>query len=709
MSFVASIAKLVLFGVIGGVLVAMVLYPELVTIGHGADAASQSYLALPQDIQTPPTYQTSYVYAKDGKTLITSFYDENRRDVPLNQVSTVMQQAVVAAEDVRFYKRSGLDLQAMLRALVADGQTGQTQQGASTLTMQYVRNVLKSDPNLTQAEREAATADTAARKVQEVRYSMTLEKKLSKDEILDRYLNIAYFGDGAYGVYAAAQTYFSKLPSQLTLRESAMLAGIIQSPDADNPVNGDADLARSRRAYVLDAMAGMGVITQQLADETAAGTLGLKAQRPPNDCTEVPSATNSWGFFCDYFLRWWDDQAAFGRTVTDREEQLKHGGYRIVTSLDPKIQAAATKQSLAVYGYNDKKALPMAVVQPGTGRVLALTVNRHYSLANNPKGHSGYPNTVNQLIAGGGSVIGYQTGSTFKLFTMLAALELGKPLNTKFKAPAKIVTRFPANGPGTCHGRYCPANANPKWMDGIRNMWTGYGRSVNTYYVWLEEQIGPQYAVEMAERLGIRFNAAHDRQLADNGADSWGPFTLGVVATTPLELANAYATVAAKGVYCKPLPVDSITDRKGQALSVGNPQCKQAVKPEIAAAAVDAARCPVQNRSYYNQCNGGTAAMAPSIMGSRPLGGKTGSSEKNATETFVGFTPQIAACAIAANPSNPSDYVGSGASYYVDVAVLKTMKTALAGQPVLKFPKVSPVLAFGAKGVPKSVARASEG
>ncbi len=705
MSIGGNFAKLVLFGVIGGLLVAIAAYPGFFTFGRSADAASESYLALPADLQTPPTYQTSYVYANDGKTLITSFYDENRRDVTLAQVSTVMRQAVVAAEDVRFYQHGGVDTQAILRALIADQRTGQTTQGASTLTMQYVRNVLKGDPNLTPEERAAAVADTITRKIQEARYAIALEKRLTKDQILERYMNIAYFGQGAYGVYAAAQTYFSTTPDKLTLPQATLLSGIIQSPDSYNPINGDVEAARTRRQYVLNALVGMKVIGQQQADAVAASPLGLHPKHTPNDCTEVPKAKNSWGFFCDYFLRWWDDQAAFGLTPEDREANLKQGGYRIITTLDPKIQSTATKQALALYGYNNKRALPMAVVQPGTGRVLSLTVNRHYSLAPNPKGQNGYPNTVNQLIAGGGSVIGFQTGSTFKLFTMLAALELGKPLNTKFKAPARLMTRFPAHGPGTCHGYYCPGNANPKWMDGVRTMWTGYGRSVNTYFVWLEEQIGPEYAVAMAERLGIRFNAPHDRSLADNGAASWGPFTLGVVATTPLELVNAYATVAAGGIYCKPLPVSSIKTATGQSLAVASPQCKRVVSADVAAAAADAARCPVLSKSYYDQCNGGTAPVAPLILGKRPLGGKTGSSEKNATETFVGFTPQIAACAVAGNPADPRDLVGSSVSHDVDVAVLETMKVALKGMPYVDFPKPSAQIAFGPKGVPKSLAR----
>src|SRR5262249_47950648 len=173
------------------------------------------------------------------------------------------------------------------------------------------------------------------------------------------------------------------------------------------------------------------------------------------------------------------------------------------------------------------------------------------------------------------------------------------------------------------------------------------------YFVWLEEQIGPAQAVAMAQRLGITFRAPSDANLARNGADGWGAFTLGVADTTPLDLANAYATVAAGGTYCAPLPVLSITDVSGKAVDAAKPRCRRVVDADIAAAAVDAARCPVGQQSAYGQCDGGTATMVSGILDGRPVGGKTGSSEGNSTETFVGFTPQVAAAGIAVNPDDP--------------------------------------------------------
>jgi membrane peptidoglycan carboxypeptidase len=225
-------------------------------------------------------------------------------------------------------------------------------------------------------------------------------------------------------------------------------------------------------------------------------------------------------------------------------------------------------------------------------------------------------------------------------------------------------------------------------------MWSGFGRSVNTYFVWLEQQVGARRAVEMAQRLGITFRSGADATMAAK-ADQWGSFTLGVASTTPLDLANAYATVAANGVYCQPLPVLSITGPDGKPVSAAAPKCRQVLDPDVTAAATDAARCPVGRASAYNKCDGGTAENVSGIMGGRPVAGKTGSSEYNSTETFVGFTPQIAAAGIAVNVDNPNDQVGSGISSAVNDAVAQTMAAALRGQPVQGFRSPSRARALG--------------
>ncbi|NLU77673.1 penicillin-binding protein [Micromonospora sp. HNM0581] len=681
----------VLTGALAGLVLAVAVLPGNLLLGFAAKTALGHYAALPDALRTPATPQRSYLYANDGKTLITTFYDVNRTDVPLAEIAPVMREAIVAAEDRRFYDHGGVDLRGMLRAVVSNVTEG-TGQGGSTLTMQYVRNVLKTDPSRSAEERAAATEPTIGRKLQEIRYANALEERLDKDEILNRYLNIAYFGSGAYGVAAASQRYFSKAPADLTLAEAALLAGLVQSPEAYSPIDGDADAALERRGYVLDSMVETGAITSEQAAEARSEELTLVPSEQANGCAATASGRDGWGFFCDYLRRWWTTQPEFGETVAEREQALRRGGYTVVTTLDPEIQATAQREATSIYGYDNPHAVPIAAVEPGTGRILGMAVNRHYSLEGNPDGQVNYPNTVNPLISGGVDVAGYQAGSTFKLFTMLAALESGRTLSTGFDAPSRLPTRYPADGDSSCYGRWCPANANPEWMDGYRMMWDGFGRSVNTYFVWLAEQVGPEKVVEMAQRLGITFRAENDAAFAENDAADWGAFTLGVAATTPLDLANAYATVAAEGTYCTLLPVVSVTAPDGRQLAVGDPSCRQVLDADVARAATDAARCPVGQQSAFGQCNGGTATAVNRILDGRPVAGKTGSSDQAATESFVGYTPQVAVAGIAANPDDPSDPVGAAVQARVIDAVARIIGTAVEGQPEQAFTPPSPEL-----------------
>jgi len=670
-----------LLGLIG-VLVGVTAIPVGAVVAAGAHWNQRQRADLPAQLLDPPAAQLTRVYAADGKTLITTFYDEDRHDVTLGQIAPVMRDAIVAAEDTRYYSHGGVDLKGLARALVSDARSGRAEQGASTLTMQLVRNVLKQDP----AERAAATQDTPGRKLREIQYAVELENRLSKDQILQNYLNIVYFGAGAYGIEAAARRVFGVTPARLDLAQAALIAGIVQSPEADNPIGGDRAKARERQLYVLGAMAKAGLITAAQHRAAVAEKLAFSGRTQPNGCVDATGTADGWGFFCDEFERWWDTQAQFGATKAERDDALRRGGYTIVTTLDPEVQKVAAEQAREVYSLKNKKALPIAVVQPGTGKVLALAVNRHYGTADKQT------DTVNPLVSGGGGVNGYPSGSTFKMFTMLAALEAGMPLSTGFDSPSKLVTEWSDDGPGNCAGKYCPGNANPSWMDGYRTMWTGFGRSVNTYFVHLEEQVGPAAVVAMAKRLGISFRAPADARLAEH-PDSWGSFTLGVIDTTPLELASAYATVAAEGKYCAPLPVESIV-RDGRRLPVAE-NCRQVLDPEIARAATDAARCPVGQQSTSGTCDGGTAEQVAGIFGGLDVAGKTGSTEDNRTETFVGFTPTMAAAGIANDPVTPSDRVGSAVESRVVTAVARTLRAAVGAGGYAGFTPPSSAKAYG--------------
>jgi membrane peptidoglycan carboxypeptidase len=701
-NLLTNAASLLVCGLLAGVVVAAAAFPAVAMSGLAAKAGAETFDKLPSELTVKRAPQISYIYANDGKTLLATMYDENRRDVPLKSISPLMQKAMIAAEDHDFYTHNGVDVTGIARAFVANKGAGETQQGASTLTMQYVRLSIAYSAERP-AEVVAATEDTNVRKVKEMRYALAIEKQLSKDEILERYLNIAPFGAGAYGVFAASQVYFAKLPKDLTIEEAAMLAGMVKAPSSYDPTTkGGYPQALDRRNYVIGQMQEIGAITAEQAAKAKATKLVVKGKRTPNGC--VATKKNDWGFFCDYFYRWWLSQETFGATTYDRERRLKSGGYNVITSLDVKAQAAAKKNVEKRVKTGDKRALMVAAIQPGTGQVRALAVNRNFKLddpehptnkiSSNPakkkKGIRGtYPNTTNPLLTGGGDITGYQAGSTFKIFTLVAALEKGYPLATTIKAVSPLKTNYIVEygSPAACKGtnKYCPQNANPGWMNGVRTMWSGLGRSVNTYMVRLQEMVGADKVVDVAKRLGIQFRAANDARIANDPdyAKQWGAFTLGVSGTTPLELANAYATLAADGKYCEPTPVQEIRDHEGNKLDVANPRCRQAVSTQVARSAIDAARCPVGERSATSRCDGGTVTVAHNVV-KQPIAGKTGTTDGEKTASLVVTTKQLTVAGILADP----DWAQTTQRMQhddVNPAVYETLRDAMKGVKGIQF------------------------
>ncbi|SHN48013.1 transglycosylase domain-containing protein [Cryptosporangium aurantiacum] len=697
----AQLFAIALCGLLAGVVIAAAAFPAVAVTGLTAKSASDEFENLPSDLATPPLPQTSYLLAADGSP-ITSFYAENRVPVPISEVPQMMQDAMVAAEDARFYQHNGVDMQGIIRAFVRNQQAGDIQQGASTLTQQYVRNVLSYAAD-TPAERRLATEDTVGRKVREARYAVALEKQLTKQQILERYLNISFYGNGGYGLGSAAQRYFSKAPKDLTLAEAAMLAGMVRSPSTYDPISGDADAARARRNYVLSRMADLGYITRVEANEAAATKLELHPRKPQGSCV---NGDPSYGFYCDWFLDWWKSNPAFGRNRTEREQNLKTGGYKIVTALDPATQRAAQKAVDEEVRRTSNFATGVVVVQPGTGRVTAMAINRTYSLKKNPAGGSA-PNTVNPLLTGTNVSPGYQAGSTFKLFTLAAAIEKGLPLGTKIYSAGRIKTQFRnASGPVACDGDYwCPKNASGR-MSGTHTMWSGFGESVNTFFVQLEERIGVKAAVNMAERLGVTFRSSKDydqRNAVQTNPKAWGSFTLGTALVTPLDMATAYATIAARGKRCDPTPLLSLADRNGRQIAFGNPTCKQVLAPDIADAVADAARCPVGDdaASGCSRRNGVTAGRVGGAF-VRPIAGKTGTTDDNKAAWFVGFTPNLAAAVFYSDPDNPN--VRPVPNYRVPATVfIKTMQTALSTVAPKGFVAPTSFRKWGADGSPPTL------
>ncbi|MGC5020597.1 transglycosylase domain-containing protein [Micromonospora sp. DT47] len=683
-------------GLIAGIVIAAVAYPLAAFTGIGAKATAHAVEQKTNILRTALPAETSYLYAPDGRTVLTMFYEEYRQYMKLSDVSPNMQQAIVAAEDNRFYQHRGVDPKGVARAFVANARSNGVSQGASTLTMQYVRMALR-DSAKTPEEVQEATQQTSLRKVKEMRMALDIEKALTKEEILERYLNSAYFGHRAYGIYAAAQIFFSKTPAALTPVESATLAGLVKSPSEYDPITSDQKDAAGRRNYVLDRMAQLGYLSPDDAAVAKAEPIRTRVTSPPNDCASIPDKYQTWGFACDYVKNWWSAQPAFGENRLERMDKLRRGGYRIVLGLDPKIQAAAEKNVGAKDGVGSPFANGIVVSEPGTGRVKAMAVNRNYSLdlsengpSSNPEADphikANYPNTVAPLL-GGGSLPGYQAGSTFKMFPMLAALDAGMPLSTAYDSPYRYKSAV--------YDGWAPSNASGA-MTGRQTMWSGFGKSVNTYFVQLEEQVGADRAVRLAEQLGLRWRTDVDREHASpTKAKKWGAFTLGVSDATPLELANAYAAIAADGRYCEAMPVTSITNRDGTPATyrtaggiereVAKPRCRQVVNADAARAATDAARCPTGDTPARGSCGGWSTADSVRGTVGRPVAGKTGTTDSTRSAWFVGYTPELAAASFIADPDNPFNAVGDGQSQIPVGAVAETLRDGLKGTPTRQF------------------------
>ncbi|WP_239675780.1 transglycosylase domain-containing protein [Natronosporangium hydrolyticum] len=689
---------LVRTALLAGVIVAAVLFPIAAIGGLAVKSGADLIDEVPTELTAVRPAQTTYVYASDGETLLTSFYEEHRAYVPITEMSPYIQQAIVAAEDTRFYEHDGVDPRGVARAFIANTQAGDVAQGGSTLTMQYVRMALR-DGAETPTEVREATEQSATRKVREAQYAVEVEKELSKAEILERYLNHAYFGHRAYGIFAAAEIFFSKHPRDLTLVESAVLAGLVQAPSAYDPVTQDQQAAIERRNWVIDRMAELGYVAPRVAEQEKRKPIELNTSTPPNDCVSVPTDHNDWGFFCDLFRRWWLSQEAFGDNPLQRQDALRRGGYEIVTSIDPDVQETMQGHVVSKEPTGSPFAHGAVAIEPGTGLVKGMAVNRNFALnaaedATVDDIAGNYPDTVAPLL-GGGELAGYQAGSTFKWFVLLAALDAGLPMDTRISSPHQYVSSYPSGGPASCGGYWCPRNASPE-MAGNHGMWSGFGQSVNTYFVQLQELVGAGAAVRMAENLGLTWRTEVDQTHASpDRADGWGPFTLGVSDANPLEMANAYAVAAADGNYCEPLPVVSIKDRDGHEVTytdehgnqvpVSEPRCRQAVTPEVARAATDIALCPTGSGAATGSCGGWATAEPVSDIVGRPVAGKTGTTDDNRTAWMVGYTPELAVAAFTADPDNPMNAAGGGRASQSILTVSETLRDALRGEPVTDF------------------------
>jgi membrane peptidoglycan carboxypeptidase len=636
------------FGVsaLAGLLVAGLALPVVGGIGVTARDSAEGFYSLPAELEIPPLPQRSAILAADG-SLIANFWDQNREAVSLTEVAPVMRKAVIAIEDSRFYDHGGIDLRGTLRAFL-NNQAGEDVQGGSTLTQQYVKQVLLlkaeelEDPKKRAAARRAAVEQSYSRKLRELRYALAIEEKYTKEQILERYLNIAYFGAGAYGVEAAAKRYFRTTARELTLEQAALLAGIIQQPTAFDPTL-NPERALARRNVVLDRMAQTGLATAQEVAEATAKPLELREQkRRGNGCQESKAP-----FFCDFVLKTILNDKVFGATREERRELLLRGGLTITTTLDWKTQKAARRALRDYLDPRDKVASALVSVQPGTGQVRAMAVSRGFG---DGKGQIKF-NPATDRAYGGSN--GFQAGSTFKPFVAAAALEKGYPFDYSIYSPYQVEIGPVQGCDGVLTDPWDPKNYSTS-NTGTHTLETGTQNSVNTFFAQLEERVGVCRPWEIATALGM--NRADGKKLAG----PYKSFTLGVDEVSPLSMAEAYASFAARGVHCKSIAILEVTDPNGARLPVPQANCGQAIDQEVADGI---------NQLLQGVMTSGTGA---GVQLNRPSAGKTGTTNNAVHVWFMGYTPDLATAVWAGNPSPPAQgyplrNLVIGGRYYGDV------------------------------------------
>ena len=631
----SAFLKFCLASILAGLLTAGFVVPFAALASTTARVSADSLQHLPAEFGSNPQPQRSQIFMADGSVMAT-FFDENREYVPLDKISPVMRQAQIAIEDNRFYSHGAIDLRGTMRALVSNMGEASTQ-GGSTLTQQYVKQA-RIEMAVSAGDEEgvrSAQEQTVSRKLQELRYAIALEHDLSKDQILERYLNIAYYGDGAYGVEAAAKHYFGVTADKLDLGQAAMLAGLVQNPVSYDPVN-NPEAAITRRNVVLTRMKGLGLVSEK--DVQAAMKQGFNRSRvtyPKTGCI-----SSKYPFVCNYVYQSLLSSPNLGKTRAEREKLVKRGGLEIHTLIDPKAQDSAQEAVSNWVGPTDPVLGGVATIQPGTGLIMAMAQSRPEM---GTKSGQTYYNYLAPLGLGGFG--GFQAGSTFKAYTLAAALEHGIPISKHYYAGSPM--DFTGETFQGCKGkvRSGPFSvSNSTGHSGTMGLRAAAAYSVNTYFVQLERDAGLCNVTKMAKKTGVELASGKDIVKEYGSIPS---FTLGTAYVTPLSMASSYATFAARGVHCDPVIVKSIKNKDGQNLKVPDANCKRVMSTQVADGV---------NEVLKGVMNG-TGAPAR-IPGGYPQAGKTGTTDSNEAVWFTGYTPAVAGAAFIAADSSSEHFRG---------------------------------------------------
>ncbi|MET4539590.1 membrane peptidoglycan carboxypeptidase [Arthrobacter bambusae] len=630
-----------LVSILCGVLICGLVVPVVAFTSTTVGGSIGFYEDLPSELNVDSPSLSSTVVSADGQHIAT-FYAENRVKVPLKEMSPFIREAIVAIEDSRFYDHAGVDAQGIIRALSSNLTKG-TRQGASTLTQQYVTNVL-NESRLSEGRPEDVVLSgqkTMGDKLREVKLALELEKRFNKEQILEGYLNIVFFNRDAYGIEAASRYFFSTSAKDLTLPQAALLAGLVNGPSIYDPTV-DPDAALSRRNLVLDRMLEQGMITAVDHGVAAATPIELNITPSRQGCAGAAIAT----YFCDYVSHLILNDETYGSTVNERERLLYRGGLTITTTLDSRLQAVAQAQVDASAGDNpDKWGAAMTTVQPGTGKILAMAQNTVFvpqegkydtqlNFNVDAKDENGYD------LNGAG---GFQPGSTMKPFIYAEWLNQGKHPTATVDASRRV---YPVGFPwrsscGKVMGGYSSAQKaqNLGADDDLQNNDVGYYRpmpinyglynSINTATFATAAQLDFCGIQKMVDTVGLHSgldNAPVNMHQIGN--------LLGSIGVAPLVLASAYATFANDGTYCPPIAITGISDAQGRQFEAQTPQCREAVKPSVARG-VNAVLQDVLKM-------GSGVWIEPKVHTKVPVAAKTGTSNNNGATWVAGYTTTLA-------------------------------------------------------------------
>lgn len=632
-----------------GLISAGLLMPLAGASGSVTKATVQGFNDIDDEFTPSVLAEQSKILSADNKVLATP-YDANRVVVPLNKVAPIMRKAQLAIEDSRFYEHGGMDIRGTMRAFVNNLGSDSTQ-GGSSITQQYVK-IMEQEKALRNDDKEAAAAaiaPTYSRKVQQMKYALSIEKTMTKDQILSGYLNLVYYGDQAYGIEAAAQHYFSKPAAKLNLAESATLAGVVQSPGVLNPRT-NPEGVQERRDLVIDRMLQLGMVTEKSAKKAKSTSVKKSLKLKKNEGGTCTKSVDP--YFCNYVMAYLRTMPELGPDPDARQLAVTTGGLRIKTTLrrDWQLKMERDLRSTVPPTNSHNIGAAAALVEPGTGKVRAIAQSSDYKIGLK-RSTARYTEQAWSVPSEYGGTRGFAIGSTAKMYNLVAALEMGMPITASVNAD-----QAGPSSPHTYQYNYFQDHCSgANWE--VRNDFNDGGtitlaemtaQSINTAFAELAHVVGSCKLPKVMDRMGLQDGNGNQYGLVNDpntgekikGEYAISSIVLGADASTPLQLANSYATLAADGKYCPPNPIEKITTARGKEIKIAQPECKQVLKPGVARGVTQLLEGPIKN---------GTARGAQ-LNGGRVAAGKTGTTDGHRQSWFVGYTPQLASAVWVGTP-----------------------------------------------------------